>query len=195
MKKLLAIALLAASMIGARADGLKPILDDWPQGTEHIWQTPNESVTAYDSVDTTNVVSTWQLFLAGATTNLIIAPYGISSTDFKKFGAGLAVGYKLSDNVVPTLRIDYYDGKLWMPSGNLQLQTRLKLGPFDLYPFVFTGVAVPINSGTSAAVVGMVGTGAALRLGNNFDLLADYEVWTTLGNQIRLGIGWKPNGW
>jgi len=145
--------------------------------------------------DTTNVVHAWESFLSSATTNLIVVPYGIASSDFKKFGNGLGVGYKLSDNVVPTLRIDYYDKKLWMPSGNLQLQVPVHLGALTLIPFAFTGVAVPINSGTSASVVGMVGTGAALRLGKSFDLLADYEIWSSLGNQIRVGIGWKPNGW
>ena len=189
-------ALLAVGLtINAHADnGLKPLLEDNSK-TEHVWESPSavQSATVNDTV--TNTLGVWQQFLSDATTNLIIAPYGIASTDFKKFGGGLAVGYKLSDNVVPTLRIDYYDGRLWMPSGNLQLQVPFHLGSVTIIPFAFTGVAVPINSGASDPVVGMVGTGGALKLGKSFDLLADYEIWSSLGNQIRVGIGWKPNGW
>lgn len=192
MKSLLATALLTASMIVARADGLKPILDNWPEGTEHIWETPNESATAYVS---TNPISAFGEFLSNASTNIIIIGYGISSTDFKKFGGGVAIGYELSQNVVPFLRLENYNGEFVMPSGTVQIQAPFRFGGWTVIPLVYTGVAVPLGKHSTDPVVGIVGTGLAVRLGTQFDLLAAYEVRSGLDNNICLGIGWKPNGW
>jgi hypothetical protein len=144
---------------------------------------------------TTNVIHAWEDFLGSATTNLIVIPYGISSTDFKQFGGGLAVGYELSPNVVPFLRMEYYAHEFFMPSGTVQLQVPFHLGGLTLIPFAYTGVAVPLGKHSSDPVVGLVGTGAAVRLGNKFDVLAAFEMRSSTGNQIELGLGWKPNGW
>ncbi len=145
---------------------------------------------------TTNVIHTWETFLGGATSNLIVVPYGIASTDLKKFGGGLAVGYELSANVVPFLRIENYNGDFFMPSGTVQLQIPVHLGSFTVIPLAYTGIAVPLgNSHINDPVIGIVGTGAAVRLGAKFDLLVAYETRTASGNQICVGVGWKPNGW
>lgn len=143
----------------------------------------------------TNTISAWESFLSNATSNVIVVPYGIASTDFKKFGGGVAVGYELSQNVVPFMRIENYNGDFFMPSGTIQLQVPIKFGSLVLVPLAYTGVAVPLGSHSSDPVVGLVGTGAALRLGKSFDLIAAYEMRSSVGNQICVGIGWKPNGW
>jgi hypothetical protein len=106
------------------------------------------------------------------------------------------LGYELSPNVVPFLRLENYNGDFFMPSGTVQLQVPFHLGSFTIIPLAYTGVAVPLgNKHVNDPVVGIVGTGAALRLGAKFDLLASYEIRTATGNQICLGFGWKPNGW
>jgi hypothetical protein len=143
-----------------------------------------------------DVIHTWTDFLGNATSNIIVVPYGIASTDLKKFGGGFALGYELSPNVVPFLRIENYNGDFFMPSGTVQLQVPIKFGSFVVVPLAYTGVAVPLgNKHINDPVVGIVGTGGALRLGKSFDLLAAYEMRTSVGNQICVGIGWKPNGW
>jgi hypothetical protein len=164
MKKLITIALLAASLVGAKAQ-------------------------------TTNVIHAWESFLSDATTNIIVVPYGIASEDFKKFGGGVALGYELSANVVPFLRLENYNGDFFMPSGTVQLQIPIHFGSFTIVPLAYTGVAVPLGKHSSDPVVGIVGTGAAIRLGKSFDLIGSYEMRSSQGNQICLGIGWKPNGW
>lgn len=126
--------------------------------------------------------------------NWIVAPYGIYSPTSKRVGGGIGIGYKLSDFVVPTLRLDYMDGQLFMPSGTLQLQAPLTLGKVTVIPLVFTGVATPLTGkgNDNLTPVGMFGIGAAVRLGTHWDLLADYERWTGFsGNQIRAGFAYK----
>jgi hypothetical protein len=154
------------------------------------------SLVASSYGQTTNVIHAWESFLSDATTNIIIVPYGIASTDFKKFGGGLALGYELSQNVVPFLRIENYNGDFFMPSGTVQLQVPIHLGSFVMVPLAYTGIAVPLgDKHINDPVIGIVGTGGALRLGKKFDLLAAYEIRSSVGNQICVGFGWKPNGW
>lgn len=169
MKKLIAIVAIFAACIGARA------------------QTNTNS--------TGTVIHAWEDFLGSATTNIIVIPYGIASEDFKKFGGGVAVGYELSPNVVPFLRVENYNGDFFMPSGTVQMQVPFHLGSFTAIPFAYTGVAVPLGKHSADPVVGLVGTGVAVRLGSKVDLLAAYEMRSSVGNQICIGFGWKPNGW
>lgn len=165
MKKLVTIATLALALVGANAQ-------------------------------TTNVIHAWEEFLGNATTNIIVVPYGIASTDFTKFGGGVALGYQLSPNVVPFIRLENYNGDFFMPSGTVQLQVPVHFGSFTIVPLAYTGIAVPLgDKHINDPVIGIVGTGAALRLGSKFDLIASYEMRTASGNQICLGVGWKPNGW
>lgn len=139
--------------------------------------------------------------------NYMIAPYGIITTD-GKVGAGIGIGYKVSDFVVPTLRIDALTDQpvsghqsgpqgvtVWMPSASLQLQAPLTImGKVTVIPFAFAGIATPVagkgaNNGTP---VGIFGAGMAERLGTHWDLIQDFEVWSGFsGNQIRLGVVYK----
>jgi len=134
---------------------------------------------------------------AASATNLMTAVYGISSTDFKTFGGGVALAYRLSDMIVPTVRLDYYDRELWMPSADLQLQAPITLfGKFTMIPFAFAGVAEALGgrSGgvSSGSVVGMFGVGAAVRLNSKWDALMDFERWTGFSkDQVRLGVLYK----
>ena len=136
----------------------------------------------------------------GQGSNWIVAPYGIyaNSKDLKNHaGGGLAVAYKLSDFVVPALRIDYVGSEFWMPSGSLQLQ--LPIHPtsstnFAIIPFTFGGIATPLSGGGSANhdAVGILGVGAAVRITAHLDILADVERWTAYsGQQYRFGFAWK----
>src|SRR5262245_13772186 len=102
--------------------------------------------------------------------NFMAAVYGISSEKFDKFGAGVALGYLVTPNVVTVARLDYYDGQIWMPSGSLQLQLPVKVGSVELVPFGFSGIATPV-SGKAPSAVGIFGIGAAVRIGKHFDII------------------------
>lgn len=137
-------------------------------------------------------------FGSGASTNWGFAAYGIASSAGDKYGAGLAGMYKLNDFVVPTLRLDYYDGRVWMPSASLNLQTPVTLfGKLTAIPFAFTGLATPLSGkgGSDNTAVGIAGLGMAVRIVDHFDIVADVEKWSGFKNeQIRFGIVYKI-GW
>lgn len=144
------------------------------------------------------VQDAWDFVTTQGSTNWMIAGYGIYSIDSKKWGGGLGVGYKLSDFVVPTIRLDYLANEIWMPSGNLQLQVPITLfGKVTTIPFAFAGVATCV-SGTGSqngTAVGMLGIGMAARVAAHWDIIADWETWTGgqfhNDNQIRGGIVYK----
>jgi hypothetical protein len=126
--------------------------------------------------------------------NWMVAPYGIISADAKKFGGGIGIGYHVSDFVVPTMRLDYYDGRIWMPSGSLQIQAPITISKLTVIPFGFTGIATPLTGKASAdgSPVGIFGIGGAVRIGTRWDVIADYEYWTGFPQkQIRLGAVFK----
>lgn len=129
--------------------------------------------------------------------NWMVAPYGIYDSGSKEFGGGIAVAYKLSDFVVPTLRMDYLHSEIWMPSADLQLQVPLTIaGKWKAYPFVFAGIATPVSGqhDDNGTAVGMFGAGLAIRLSNRFDLVGDVESWqgaSFSGLQYRFGILFK----
>lgn len=133
------------------------------------------------------------LSFISASSNLMCAAYGIVSTDGKKYGGGIGLGFRVSDLVVPTLRLDYYDQKVWMPSANLQLQLPLHLGGntnITYTPFTFAGVATPLSGkgDDNGEPVGMLGIGAAVRIGKHWGLIADFEHWTGFdADQLRFG--------
>lgn len=140
----------------------------------------------------------WAFITTAGVTNWMIAPYAIYSTTSKEFGGGLGVGYRLSDFVVPTLRVDYLNKEIWMPSANLQLQVPVTiLGKVTVIPFTFAGVATTVSGGgtDNGAAVGMLGVGGAIRLSTHFDVIGDYELWNggpfRSDNQIRFGFVWK----
>lgn len=137
--------------------------------------------------------STFLSFLAGAT-NLMVAPYGIVGTE-GKYGGGIALAYKLSDMIVPTIRMDYYDGRVWMPSADMQLQVPLLLGgKVTFIPFGFAGIATPLTGKGSDnfTPVAIIGAGGAVRIGAKWDLVGDIEKWSGFkGEQIRFGVLYK----
>lgn len=143
----------------------------------------------------------WQ-FVTTESTNWFFATGATYDVTTKTGGAWLGAAYKLSDFVVPVIRLDAINGGVFIPSGNLQLQIPVKLfGKLEVIPLAFTGIATSINNyGNSGNAIGVFGTGAAIRLPQNDkwyipdDLVGDYERWTGGGfndNQIRLGAAWK----
>lgn len=127
--------------------------------------------------------------------NWMAVAYGTSSDKFDKFGAGVALGYKANNFLAPTLRLDYYDGKVWMPSASLQLQAPLTImGKLTVIPFAISGIATPIagKGSSDGSAVGIFGAGMAVQLGKKFDLIADAEKWTGFqGYQFRFGALYK----
>jgi hypothetical protein len=141
--------------------------------------------------------------------NFIIAPYAIfAQSSGSKFGAGagLALGYHINEFVVPTMRLDYLNKQLFMPSASLQLQAPVTLfGKLTVIPFGFSGIATPISGAgaNNGSVVGIFGAGGAVRLDflgsgafwQHTDVVGDYELWTGGGfnnqKQIRFGLAYK----
>jgi hypothetical protein len=136
-------------------------------------------------------------------TNWYAGTYGIYDTTSKQWGGGIGAGYKLSEFVVPIVRLDYIGSQIWVPSGSLQLQVPVTLfGKFTVVPFVFPGIATSLNnynSGNNGDAVGIFGSGVMLRIPSTkwyvpSDVIADYERWTGgpfKDNQFRLGLSWK----
>lgn len=131
----------------------------------------------------------------GTGSNWMVATYGIASTDAKNFGGGIALAYKISDFAAPVLRLDYYAGRVWMPSGSLQLQAPFVLsGKVKVTPFLFAGIATPLNSTAddNGDVEGIFGIGAAISLTKRVSLVGDIEKWTHFdAKQIRFGVLYK----
>lgn len=141
-----------------------------------------------------------------ASSNLVVATYGIADTTTKEFGGGIGIGAKVNEFTVPTLRFDYINGGVWVPSANLQLQVPINIAVKNgvpsarLTPFTFAGIATSFNNwqnGDNGSPVGMFGIGGALafpRLNDRVGLIADYERWTGgpfNDNQIRFGLFYK----
>src|SRR5882757_3770262 len=143
MKKLLILSSLILA-INTQAG----LLDDVGLKSERATPIYEQTVPNFDSqsvnVDVTNTLGGIFEFL-GNGSNFMFAVYGIAGVDFKKFGGGVAIAYKITDFVAPVARLDYYDGNLWMPSGSLQLQVPLKFGSVKIIPFGFSGIATPVG--------------------------------------------------
>ena len=138
--------------------------------------------------------------------NLICAGYGIYDTTTKEWGAGIGLGFKLNEYIVPTLRFDYIGHDVYVPSANVQLQVPINIGvnaeglaSVRLVLFTFSALATSFNNwnaGENGDPVGMFGIGGAVsfpKLTRSFLLLADYERWTGgpfNDNQVRFGVGW-----
>ena len=136
---------------------------------------------------------------SGASTNWAFVPYGIWSSSGDKYGAGLAGLFKLNDFVVPMLRLDYYDSRVWMPSASVNLQAPLTLfGKFTAVPFVFTGLATPLSGkgNDNNTAVGIAGAGVAIRLTKYLDIAYDLEKWSGFDElQNRVGLVIKLGNW
>lgn len=135
-------------------------------------------------------------------TNWMVAPYAIVNTTTKEAGAGIGAGYKISEFLVPTMRLDYVGGKVWVPSGSIQLQLPLTFfGKVKVTPFTFTGIATSFNNDSeSGGAIGIFGIGGSVSLKADTEwyvpkgIIGDYERWTGGGfndNQIRIGFLFK----
>jgi hypothetical protein len=140
----------------------------------------------------------WSFITTAGASNWIVAPYAIYDDGNKEFGAGVGVGYQISQFVVPTLRMDYLDEQIWMPSASLQLQVPVTImGKFTATPFAFAGMATPIGGqhDENGSLVGIYGVGLAITLKQDrLYLLTDVEQWNGAhfsGLQYRAGIGIK----
>ena len=124
--------------------------------------------------------------------NWIVAPYGIYDMTTKSAGGGVALAYKVSDFVLPTLRLDYINGDVFMPSGTVQLQMPIKVTTnIWLTPFLFGGVATAVTgSGADGTAIGIFGLGGDIRITEHFGILGDWEKWSS-HEQLRFGFHWK----
>lgn len=157
------------------------------------------TVTVTNTVTMTNFFTS-PLFEFIQQTNLVVVAYSIIDTTSDNIGAGVGIGYKVSDFVVPTLRLDAIDDNLFVPSGNLQLQFPIKIaGKYEAVPFVFQALGTSFNGDNDGEAVSLTGIGMIVKIKANKwyipdYLLGDYEHWTGGGfnnNQVRLGVGFK----
>lgn len=125
------------------------------------------------------------------------------------YGGGLGAFVRVNDFLATGLRLDTIasggQAKLWMPSGDIQIQAPITLfgkadtngivsGGVTVVPFGFGGVATPLagRGSDNGTVVGIFGMGMALRIQKHWDLVYDWEKWTGFsGNQHRFGILYK----
>jgi hypothetical protein len=157
------------------------------------------SLAAKAQTDTNNPFTSGPLVTGltwlGSASNIMGIAYGTMNDKADKFGGGVALAYKVSDFLAPTLRLDYWDGKVWMPSASLQLQSPITIGgKLTVIPFALSGIATPIaGKGTdNGTAVGIFGAGLAVRVSAKFDLIADCEKWTSFdGLQYRFGALYK----
>lgn len=134
-------------------------------------------------------------------TNLMYALYGIVDSKGEKWGGGVALAYRVTPILLPTFRLDYWDGQVWQPNANLQLQAPIYIaGKYEIDPFIFDGPAFPLTGKGSrdGEVVNIAGAGIAFRIpvpkhwyipqGGVFDV----EIWSGAGYdnvmQFRAGV-------
>lgn len=150
------------------------------------------------SVSITNIIGgpAWdalQFLTQGS--NWMVAPYGIYDSGTKEYGAGICALYNLNPFVATGLRLDYVNGNVWMPSVQFQLQAPLKLfNKVTVVPFLTSGLATPLSGrgNDNLDPVGILGVGMALRVNEKWDIVGDYEKWTSFeGNQYRFGFLYK----
>lgn len=164
-----------------------------PAGAQVTNQPPITNILSGPIVDAIDFV--------GQGSNWFAVPFGMVSTDNKQWGGGLALGYKLSDFVVPLMRIqgiedvDKHSFNIWMPSLTVQLQAPIVLfGKVTAIPLLYGGAGIPISGAGSinGDPVGILGAGLALKLSKKWDLVGTYEHWTNFkANQILFGPLYK----
>lgn len=139
----------------------------------------------------------WDFLTQGS--NWIVAPFGEYSFTHNEWGGGVAAGYRLNDFIVPFMRIDFMPTQVIVPSATAQLQLPVKiLDTLTLTPFGYSGIATAISGrgAQNGELIGIFGTGLAVRLGRHWDILAAYELRTGVNDELVLfGFGWKPKGW
>lgn len=159
-------------------------------------------------LEDTNVVTTigdvFDFFRHGS--NFLWGVYGTADTTDHTFGGGIAIGYKATPNLVPTLRLDFLHGEVFVPSLNLSLELPISLSGTNVFliPFTSAGAATSFNNDHAGQAIGIFGVGFALKFNKApawapLYYLADYERWTGGGfndDQFRLGVGYTfgPRG-
>lgn len=150
----------------------------------------------------TNGPSIWDFATTGS--NYWVAPFATMAPKSGDFGYGVAVGYKVTQVINPVLRLDSFAGKLWVVSGNLELQApRSLLGKFPITPFAVAGVATSFggNGQNNGAPCGVVGAGAYFDwsylspnswLGKHGHTAVDYERWIGLPDKQQNQIRFAP---
>src|SRR5690348_15720146 len=106
----------------------------------------------------------WDFVTTGS--NYWVAPFGTYAPDAKTAGGGVALGYRVSEVVNPILRLDYFNGALWVPSLTAQIQPpRTLLGKIPIVPFGIAGAATPISGAGvgNGTFVTVLGAGAAFK--------------------------------
>ena len=139
----------------------------------------------------------WDLITTG--TNYFGGAYGTVNYKLNTVGGGAFVGYRATDFIAPIARIDYWGGRLYTMSLNVELQPpRSLMGKIPVVPFALAGVETPLQG--DASTDAMVGAGAAIKLDflgsgwlpTHLDIVADYEMHfglpTDQQHQIRLGF-------
>lgn len=116
-------------------------------------------------------------------TNIVVIPYGKYDFNTKKFGAGAAGLYRVSDNFWSGFRVDKINGYETTAGVQAQLQTTFQIfSTLTATPFVETAIGIG-----SSSLYGSVGPGVDVSLfkgsfalsGHNVDLgigiIGDYE--------------------
>jgi hypothetical protein len=130
----------------------------------------------------------------GTGSNWIVAPYGIYDDGTKEWGAGIGIGYKLNDFVVPTMRFDWLNEDITLINGSVQLQVPILLGgKVKAIPFVFAGGGTPLSgSDDEGSLIGIFGSGLTLGITDHLFIIGDWETWGGFqGYQYRFGAGIK----
>ncbi len=150
------------------------------------------------AVITGPVADALKFITTSGASNWVVAPYLIYDDGNREFGAGIGLGYQLSQYFVPTLRCDYLNKEIWMPSASMQLQAPVTImGKLTATPFVFGGMATPLSGqeDENGSLVGIYGVGMSITLKKDrLYLLGDVEQWNGAkftGRQYRAGLGIK----
>ncbi len=139
-----------------------------------------------------------------SSSNAFVASYAIADVSKKDFGAGIALGYKLTDYLATVMRWDYIEQRLWKPSISLQLQTTFKLfgGTIDATPLIYDGIATPLTGKGSFSPINIAGVGLAVGFPKSWHksflvphgAFGTIEHWSGSGEnstQFRIGSYWN----
>ena len=137
-------------------------------------------------------------------TNLAITAYGIYDTAPKpgadSAGFGLTALYNITPWAATGVGMEFMNGDVWMPSGQVQLQAPFTIGgKVTLIPFGFTGVATPVSgrAADNGTAVGIFGAGLAARIytssgGAHLSIFTAISKWTGFdGEKIYGGLVYR----
>lgn len=123
------------------------------------------------------------IFTILQSSNIFVIPYANYSIKSHDVGAGVGIGYKVTDFAAVIMRLDDWKGDLYTASFGAALQPpQYWLGKVPVTPVAYTGVETPLKGdATTDAFVGAGGYVNFSFLGDNFftrhvELIATYEV-------------------